>query len=167
MRPSGLQSAAEYERLIDLCPVVLFRQRADFSFEYASPKIAEWTGLSTDEWLRNPNLFRELIYEADLAALNAHLNACPGSDEVASIVFRIRNRKTGRITSIAERRRAVRGNEGKLTGFEGVWTDISLRALAAKQRDEFTWDHTFGLISMGAAHDLNNKLTGVLSFSEL
>ncbi|HMJ66680.1 MAG TPA: PAS domain-containing protein [Candidatus Binatia bacterium] len=167
MRPSGLQSAAEYEQLIDFCPVVLFRQRPDFSFEYVSPKIDAWTGFSAEEWLRKPNLFKELIYEADLAALNAHLNACAGSDEVVSIVFHIRNRKTGRITSIAERRRAMRGNEGKLAGFEGVWTDISLQALVAKQRDEFTWDHTFGLITMGAAHDLNNKLTGILSFSEL
>jgi hypothetical protein len=167
MRPSGLQSAAEYERLIELCPAVLFRQRADFSFEYASPKIGEWTGFSADEWLRNPNFLPELIYEADWATLSAHLNACAGSDEVASIVFRIRNRKTGRITSIVERRRAVRGSDGKLTGFDGVWMDISPQALAAKQLDELTWDHTFGLITMGGAHDLNNKLTGILSFSEL
>jgi hypothetical protein len=167
MRPSGLESAADYERLIGLCPAVLFRQCADFSFKYVSPKISEWTGFPAEEWLRRPKLLQEILYEADAPGMQSHLDACANSDAIATTVFRIRNRETGRLMWICERRRVVRGSNAKPAAYEGLWSDVSVQVLAMQQRGAAEWHRTFSLMTMGAAHDLNNKLTGILSFSEL
>jgi hypothetical protein len=167
MRACGPESTGNLERLLDLSPGLLFRQQADFSFEYLGPKIEEWTGVPRDEWLRPGNLLWDLVHEADAVALKGHLATCAKAINEMHATFRIRNRKTGRISYIAESRRAVRDDAGMLRGFEGVWTDESQETLAARQLDAAVWQATFGLVTLGAVHDLNNKLTGILSLSDL
>jgi hypothetical protein len=167
MHPCGPESSGTYEGLLALCPGVLFRQRADFSFEYIGQKIQAWSGFSADEWLRRADLLKQLVFEADAPSLKAHLEACAHAEREMRTVFRLRNRHTGRITSLAESRRAWRDSAGTILGYEGLWTDVSTEAVAARELDAATWDATFGLMTLGVAHDLNNKLTGILSLSDL
>jgi hypothetical protein len=167
MHPCGPESTGTYEGLLDLCPGVLFRQRPDFSFEYIGHKIQGWSGFGAEDWLRRADLLPQLVYEDDAAALEVHLKACAGKETETHIVFRMRNRHTGRITCVAESRRTLRNPGGGIAGYEGLWRDVSTEAFAARELDAATWESTFGLMTLGAAHDLNNKLTGILSLSDL
>ena len=71
MTPPG--SASVDERLLELCPVVLFRQRPDLTFEHISPRIHEWTGVRPEEWLRNPQFLQQLMHAPDGGAYTRHV----------------------------------------------------------------------------------------------
>ena len=158
MTPPG--PAPVDERLLELCPVVLFRQRPDLSFEYISPKIQEWTGVSPDEWLRDPRFLQQLIHAPDAGAYARHVERAKNAPAEGQVQFRIRHRDTGRLTAVTETRRAIpspRGNDG----FEGSWTQISLDVF------EGPWRDTYNALAIGASHEFNNKLTAIVSLSDL
>lgn len=167
MHSSGPELTGAPERLLDLCPGVLFSQRADFSFDYVAPRIEQWSGFTAREWLQQPDLLQQIILEPDAVVFQQHLAGCLTATSPTHILFRIRNRQTGRILHLAESRRAVRTTAGTVSRFEGIWTDVSLQTLAARQLDATGWHAAFGLATLGAAHDLNNKLTAILSLSDL
>src|SRR5262245_23617937 len=106
------------ERWLELCPVVLFRQRPDLSFESISPRIQEWTGIPPEEWLRNPQLLQQLIHAPDAGVYARHVEQARKGPAEGQVQFRIRHRETGRLTAITETRRAIHGPGGN-DGFEG------------------------------------------------
>jgi hypothetical protein len=158
MTPPG--PASVDERLLELCPVVLFRQRPDLSFEYISARIREWTGVSPEEWLRNPEFLQQLIHPPDAAAHRLHVEQAQKASGEGQVQFRIRHRETGRLTALTETRRAIPGPRGN-AGFEGSWTQIPLDYFEAPWRD------TYNVLAIGASHEFNNKLTAIVSLSDL
>ncbi len=161
----------------------MFRQRADGVFEFVTGRIEEWTGVSAQEWRDGKVALWELVHEGDWPAYaqfsvraqrsKGHKRdgeTTNGDDDAGdgpAISFRVRNRSTGRITRIVERRRTIRAGGGAIIGFHGVWTDVTAQSLAARRMELTLWHAAFAQITSGAAHDLNNKLTGILSFSDL
>lgn len=167
MPSNGPESMGAPEQLLDLCPGVLFTQRENFSFEYITPGIEKWSGVTAAEWLRQPDLLERLIVGADAAAVRRQRSEALAAPGPTHLSFRIRHRQTGRITYVAETRRAVRTSAGTVARFEGAWVDVSLTALAGRKLESAGWDAAFGLATLGATHDLNNKLTAILSLSDL
>jgi len=53
------------ESLLPHWPGVVFRQRPDLSFEFASPGLEELTGRLLAEWQTRPDLFWTAIHETD------------------------------------------------------------------------------------------------------
>jgi len=147
------------ERWLELCPVVLFRQRPDLSFEYISLKIHEWTGVPADEWLRNAGFLEQLIHPPDAGAYLQHVGQVKRVSE-GQVQFRLRHRDTGQLTALTETRRAIPGPRGN-GGFEGSWTQIPLDYFEAPWRD------TYNALAIGASHEFNNKLTAIVSLSDL
>ena len=143
------------EQLLQFSPTVLFRQAPDGSFLYLSPNIEHYSGIPAPEWLRRPNVLSEVLYEADAPLLLA-------SRPAGNVIFRLRHRQTGRLTAFCQIRRDVAG-----AGFEGSWTEWTPNGSAPKLLDDLIWQRTFGLLTMGAAHDINNKLTGITSLSDM
>jgi hypothetical protein len=158
MTPPG--PAVLDERLLELCPVVLFRQRPDLSFEYISPRVHEWTGVPPEECLRNPQFLQQLIHAPDLGAYTWHVEQARKTSCEGQVHFRIRHRETGRLTALTETRWAIPGLSGS-GGFEGSWTPIPLDCFEAPWRD------TFNALALGASHEFNNKLTAIVSLSDL
>ena len=149
------------ERLLELCPVVLFRQRADLSFEYISPKIQEWTGVLPEEWLQNKGLLQQLIYAPDTGAYFKHFDDVKVTKLTAQFNFRMRHRDSGLLTALMETRRAVPEPDGSISGFEGGWIEIPLDTFEAPWRD------AYNALAIGASHEFNNKLTAIVSLSDL
>src|SRR5687768_17300889 len=112
MHSSGPELTGAPERLLDLCPGVLFSQRADFSFDYIDPRIEQWSGFPAREWLHQPDLLQQIILETDAVAFQQHLAGSLAATSPTHILFRVRNRQTGRIIHLAESRRAVRTTAG-------------------------------------------------------
>jgi hypothetical protein len=158
MTPPG--PASVDERLLELCPVVLFRQRPDLSFECISPRIHEWTGVSPEEWLRNAGFLQQLIHPPDAGAYTRHVEQAQKASGEGQVQFRIRHRDTGRLTALTETRRAIPGPRGN-AGFEGSWTQIPPDYFEAPWRD------TYNALAIGASHEFNNKLTAIVSLSDL
>lgn len=149
------------ERLLELCPVVLFRQRTDVSFEYISPKIQEWTGVSPEEWLQNKGLLQQLVHSPDAGAYFKHFDDVKVIQSTAQFNFRIGHRDSGLLTALLETRRAVPAPDGSILGFEGSWIEIPLDSFEAPWRD------AYNALTIGASHEFNNKLTAIVSLSDL
>lgn len=147
-------------------PGVFFRQRADFTFEFVSPKIEELTGWPAEVWHRHPALFWQAVHELDADELDQQIKRSAHSPQGTSSTYRVRHAHTGRITYISEFRRAVLDSSGQVQDYEGVWLDVTRQAIAEKRLAEAAWKETLAILTMGLAHDFNNVMAGILSLSE-
>jgi PAS domain S-box-containing protein len=154
------------ELLVEQWSGVLFRQRADLTFEFSSPRLALMTGISEDDWRSKPGLLFDLIHEEDAELVRRHLKEVAENSSGAGCVFRVRHRDTGQITYVSEFRRAQRDAAGEVQGYVGFWTDVTRQALAERRLAAAAWKETAGLVTQGLAHDFNNVLAGILGLSE-
>lgn len=154
------------ELLVEQWSGVLFRQRADLTFEFASARIAAITGVAGDDWRSKAGLFWEVVHEEDVELVRRHLREVSENPGGAGCAFRVRHRDTGQITYVSEFRRAQRDAVGAIQGYAGFWTDVSRQALAERRLASAAWKETAGLVTQGLAHDFNNVLAGILGLSE-
>ncbi len=145
---------------------VLFRQRADLTFEFASARLAAITGISDEDWRSKPGLFESVLHEEDAELVRRHLKDAAGNSKGATCDFRVRHSATGQITYVSEFRRAQRDAAGVIQGYAGFWTDVTRQALAERRLASAAWKETAGLVTQGLAHDFNNVLAGILGLSE-
>jgi len=130
------------EDALQLWHGVLFRQRPDLTFESITPHVQEWTGLE-------PHLSVQAVHPSDRAKA-----------EQDRATFRLRHARTGRITWVEQRRRAVSG------GYEGYWENVSERIHISQDLAQTHWKATLGTATQRLVHDFNNLLTGILSLSD-
>lgn len=161
-----LRAEAQLENLIDRWPGVVFTQRADFSFHFASPSIEDLTGVPLAEWRAQPQRFWQLVHEADSEELQQHLKRCVQQKRGLSATFRIRHAKTGRVVYLLEHRQAVVSSSELVLGYEGVWLDITRQVIAEKRLSSAAWKETLAVLTMGLAHDFSNIMAGILSLAE-
>lgn len=158
------------EALVELLsqhwPGVLFRQKTDLTFSTATPRLAEITGCSLEDWKDQPGLFWKVIHELDLELVKQHLSDVKDTLEGKPCAFRVRHQTTGRVAYISEFRRAQRDASGQLLGYEGFWMNITQQALAERRLASAAWKETLGLLTLGLSHDFNNLLAGIMGLSE-
>jgi signal transduction histidine kinase len=147
-------------------PGILFRQRADLSFEFASPQLEELTGRPLADWQRQPALFWQTIHESDLENFRVRVTQAGCSLNGIHSEFRIRHAATGRIAYISEFRCAQRDSAGQLLGYQGFWLDLTRQILSERRLATAGWKETVSVLTLGLAHDFNNVLAGVLGISE-
>lgn len=163
---SSLRMERFLNSLMQHWPGVLFRQRADLSFEFASALLEDWTGESLAKWHEKPGLFWDVLHEGDAEPFKQQLQQADQRPEGNASHFRLRHAKTGRVIYVSEFRYARRDATGAIVGYEGYWTDVTRQTLAERRLATAAWKETLGLITLGLAHDFNNMLAGVLGLSE-
>ncbi len=161
-----LRAEAQLENLVHRWPGVIFTQRADFSFQFASPGVSELTGVPVAEWHTQPQRFWQIVHEADGEELQAHLKRCVQQKRTLATTFRIRHAKTGRVAYVLEHRQALVGAGGLVLGYEGVWLDVTRQIIAEKRLSSAAWKETLAVLTMGLAHDFSNIMAGIVSLSE-
>ena len=161
-----LRTEAQLENLIGRWPGIIFSQRPDFSFAFISPRVEELTGIPAAEWRRQPDCFWQVVHEADAQPMMNRLRDAARSTADLTGTFRIRHAKTGRVSYLLEHRQPVRGVNGLLIGFEGIWLDISRQTIAERRLLNLSWKENLGTLTMGLAHDFCNVMTGIVGLSE-
>jgi PAS domain S-box-containing protein len=157
---------AFHHSLMQHWPGVLFRQRPDLAFEFASPRLEELTGHPLAQWREQPGLFWQVVHELDADEMRQQLHLAGQSAEGVASQFRLRHAATGRVSYVSEFRRAQRDAAGRVTGYEGFWLDVTRQTLAERRLATAAWKETLGLLTVGLAHDFNNVLAGILGLSE-
>lgn len=147
-------------------PGVLFSQSHDLRTVFVSPRIEEWTGLSVPAWRQDPDVFWQVIHEADAEAVRGWMRQLREKPRPHTGTFRIRHRHTGRVTHVAEHRQPVMDAEGRLLGWDGIWQDITRQVLTERRLIHVSWRENLGALTMGLAHDFCNLMTGIVSLSE-
>ena len=154
------------DSLLPYWPGVVFRQRPDLSFEFATPGLQTLTGRPLAEWQTRADLFWTAIHETDADELRRRIAATAEEPNGATSHFRIRHAQTGRVAYITEFRRAQRDNAGRILRYEGFWLDETRLTLSERRLAAAAWKETLGLLTLGLAHDFNNVLAGILALSE-
>lgn len=161
-----LRAEANLDNLVHRWPGVIFSQRADFSFRFASPAIEELTGVALSEWHTQPRRFWQVVHEADNDEFERHIKRCASQRKGLSATFRIRHSKTGRVAYLLEHRQALVSANGLVLGYEGIWLDVTRQIIAEKRLSSAAWKETLAVLTMGLAHDFSNIMAGILSLSE-
>ncbi len=161
-----LRSEAQLDNLMRRWPGVIFSQRADMSFHYASPKLEEMTGIPLSEWTSRPNAFWNTIHEADLAEVQQQIRRAAQNGVSVTTNFRVRHSRTGRVAYVLEHRHALMTDSGLLLGYEGVWLDVSRQTIAERRLSSAAWRDTLAMLTMGLAHDFGNILAGIHALAE-
>jgi two-component system cell cycle sensor histidine kinase/response regulator CckA len=157
---------ATLARLMQYWPGVFFRQSADFTFDYVSPKIEELTGLPAASWRKSPAQFWQVVHELDADELRQQIKNAAQSAESIRTVYRIRHTQAGRVAYISEIRQALRDEAGRVFGYEGLWLDVTPQTIAERRLSAAAWKETLAVLTMGLAHDFSNVMAGILSLSE-
>jgi PAS domain S-box-containing protein len=161
-----LRAEAQLDNWVNRWPGVMFSQRADFSFIFASSAIEELTGITPEEWRKQPQRFWQVVHEADVEELQQQYRGLSTSNRRQVATYRIRHAQTGRISYIFEHREALYSSNGLLLSYEGVWLDVTRQTIAEKRLSSAAWKETLAVITVGLAHDFSNMMAGILALSE-
>lgn len=154
------------EAVAALWPGVTFCQRADGSFAFISPRIAEWTGVPAGAWARSAAAFWSAVHEADLAEVEAHLARAARTAEPKEGTFRFRHATTGEVVCIRERRRMRAGAAGGPVETEGLWLDATPERRLQQRLEHAHRHEVLCKVLLGFAHDFNNFAAGVLPLTD-
>ena len=105
-----LRAESQLENLLQRWPGVIFNQRADFSFQFVSPRIEEFTGIPAEEWRRRSQPFWQVIHEADARDLQAQCQRAARTGELVTSTFRLRHARTGQVSYLLEQRQIGRAH---------------------------------------------------------
>jgi PAS domain S-box-containing protein len=161
-----VRAEAQLERLMKRWPGVIFRQRPDYTFQFVSPNIESLTGLSVENWCRQPGHFWEIVHDGDAEELQQQLQRSARSGASTSITYRIRHSQSGKISYVLEHRQPVLTRNGLLLGYEGFWFDVTRQTIAEKRLSTASWKETLAVLTLGMAHDFSNIMAGIHALSE-
>lgn len=161
-----LRAESQMESLSRRWPGVIFSQRADFSFSFASARIHELTGLSPEDLRSQTSRFWQLIHEGDVAELQTLYKRLDTKNPTLSVTYRLRHAITGRVSYILEQREASFTESGFLLGYEGIWLDVTRQTIAERRLSSAAWKETLAVLTIGLAHDFSNIMAGIHSLSE-
>ncbi|MCE5185609.1 MAG: PAS domain S-box protein [Planctomycetaceae bacterium] len=114
--------------LMDACFDWDYWQLPDGSFEYVSPSCHRITGYTADEFMRNPDLYYQIIHPDDRRLVRAH-HCRSGSGAGTSLEFRI-VRKDGRERWIDHLCRKIQDAQSGFLGCRASNRDITARKRA-------------------------------------
>jgi signal transduction histidine kinase len=161
-----LRAEARLEGMSRRWPCVVLSQRPDFTVQFASPNIEELTGIAPEGWAVRPQLFWQLVHEADAAELQRQFKEAAQTGKAVTNTYRIRHARTGRVAYILEGRQPAVSRNGLLLGFEVVWLDVTRQTIAERRLSAAAWKETLAVLTLGMAHDFTNIIAGIHSLSE-
>jgi PAS domain S-box-containing protein len=161
-----LRAESQLDRLTRRWPGVIFSQRADFSFHFTSPQIEELTGISPAQWRQQPQLFWDVIHEADAEEVRTQIKRAALLRQPMALTYRIRHATTGHVTYLLEHRDPTVTANGLVLGYEGFWIDVTRQTIAERRLSSAAWKETLSVLTMGLAHDFRNLMAGIGALSQ-
>jgi two-component system cell cycle sensor histidine kinase/response regulator CckA len=158
------QSEEKYRDLVENINDVLYAVDRQGVITYISPVIESTLGYRTDELIGN--CFLDYVYEQDRTRLQgdfAKALEVTGNPREYRFLDKYGETRWCRVSS-----RVITGAEGggKL-GIQGVLVDITHSKQLEEQLQRAQKMEALGTLAGGVAHDLNNILTGIVSYPEL
>jgi PAS domain S-box-containing protein len=161
-----VRAESRLDLLLRRWPGVIFSQRADFSYHFVSPQMEELTGVALEQWRRQPQLFWQVIHEADADEVRSRIQHAALLRQAMSLTYRIRHSVTGRVTYLLEHRDPIVTGNGIVVGYEGFWIDVTRQTIAERRLSSAAWKETLSVLTMGLAHDFRNLMAGIGALSE-
>ena len=160
------RAEAQLQNLTDHWPGVIFSQRADFSFRFASAQLTGLTGVGTGEGSAQSSSFWDFVHPEDVAEVREQIRRARQTRQPVTSTYRIRHTQTGHVSYVMEHREALVSPGGLVLGYEGVWLDVTRQTLGEKRLSGAAWKEALGQITTVLAHDFSNVMAGIHALSE-
>ena len=135
------------------------------NFTFFNDSMCEISGYSRDE-LMGMN-YRQYTNEQDSEKLYNTLNKVYTTGKPSRIMDHMMVRKDGTERHIELSGSLIKDSEGHRIGFRGIIRDVTERKKLESQLIQSQKMETIGILAGGVAHDLNNILSGIISYPEL
>ena len=164
--------------IINRSPAVAFlwENLEGWPVEFVSDNVIELFGYAAEEFTSGQVSYENTVYPDDLERVSREVATFSKDKERTGFVhkpYRIIS-KDGKVKWLDDRTYIRRDNKGDITHYEGVVLDISDRMHAAEALRENEEKlarskkmESLGLLAGGVAHDLNNVLSGIVSYPDL
>ncbi len=164
--------------IINRSPAVAFlwKNLEGWPVEFVSDNVMELFGYSAEEFTSGQVSYAKTVHPDDLERVAKEVATFSNEKERTGFVhlpYRI-IANDGKIKWVDDRTYIRRDNEGTITHYEGIVVDITDSVQTAKVLRESQEKlarskkmESLGLLAGGVAHDLNNVLSGIVSYPEL
>ena len=164
--------------IINRSPAVAFlwKNQDGWPVEFVSDNVTELFGYDAQEFTSGQVSYAKTVHPDDLDRVANEVAIFSNEKERTGFVhkpYRIVS-KDGKVRWLDDRTYIRRDQEGAITHYEGIVIDITDSMLTAKALRENKEKlirskkmESLGLLAGGVAHDLNNILSGIVSYPEL
>lgn len=161
------QQEMRFRHFMRHLPGAHFTQGRDLQFSFINDCLINLLGASCIAMLRSGTHWWEWVHPTDLPEFNKNLKLCHDGCVPVSFRFRLVLPDEDRVLYLMDLRMPVRGLDGKLAGYEGLWLDLTRETLAEKRLQQASWKESLAEVSGSLSHDFNNILTGICSLANL
>ena len=137
---------------------------------FVSENVRSWFGYDPEEFVRSPDFWMSRVHPEDKAGMLSRLQAL-GREEPGSISYRFQH-ADGTWRWVEDHMNLVRDEAGRPREIVGSWTDITdarrMQEDVARMEQQFHQAQkleAIGSLAGGVAHDFNNILMVILSYS--
>lgn len=161
------QMEARFRQFLRLLPGVSFTQDAHLNFSFLSEQLKSMVGEANFRRLRNGESWQKWVHPDDLTGFERSLQSARKTHAPVSSRFRLRLPPEGQVLYLLELRIPVRSITGELSGYEGLWLDLTRQTVAENRLQQAAWKESLAEISGSLSHDFNNILTGIVNLADL
>ncbi len=132
------ESEDRYRTLVEQIPAVVYREEVTdegLKVVYINTRVQELTGISPEEWIRDPGVWLESIHEDDRSSVIEEHRRAELTGEPFLSEYRMRTRD-GRVVWFRDQAVMVRGPDGEPAYWQGVMMDITPLREATGQLSE-------------------------------
>jgi len=164
------ESESKYRDLVDRTPDLLYRTDLEGRITYISPSTQKLAGFSQEEAIGMKMAEEVYLYPEER---NGFLKLLMRDGIVNNFEARLK-RKDGSIWWASTNAHFIKDSNGEIYGVEGITRDITDLKYAEEERMRLESQlnredkmRSLGLMAGGIAHDLNNILSGIVSYPDL
>ena len=161
------QTESRLSTFLNSFPGVIFTQRTDKTFAFASSRISSFSGLSLSRIQRSTQAFAEFLHPEDRSRVLKSITQQSPEGHPYSLEYRIINQEDHSIRYVYDIRLPLLTAYGNHLQDEGIWIDITRQAIAEDRIAHSLWKENLATITSGLVHDFSNMMAGIYSLSEL
>lgn len=161
------QVEARFRQFMRLLPGVPFVQDPHLGFTYWNEQLNALLGKAAVDDLKQDAHWIDWIHPDDRPGFDQTLAKCRRTHAAVSSRFRLHLPVREKMLYLLELRIPVRSVSGDITGYEGLWLDLTRQTLAERRLQRAAWKESLAEVSGSLSHDFNNILTGIVNLADL
>ena len=158
------RSEARFRSLFDNVLEGVYQSSADGRILAANPMLLRMLGLSSQAEMNDANISTDFYVDPEVR--RRCLNRLERDGSFQEVEYDLR-RRDGRVITVQENARVVRGEDGRALYYEGTLTDVTENKRIEERLRQAQKMEATGRLAAGIAHDFNNILTVITGYAHL